>query len=112
MVARDNLGPDVAQVAAVALLVDYIVTVAVQVSAGTNALISLAHLVSGGWTGLDHLQVPVSAAVIVLLAYGNVRGVREAGCSHCPPICSSPPWAWSSSSRRYAQWRATCRTPT
>ncbi|WSM39792.1 APC family permease [Streptomyces cellulosae] len=79
VVARDNLGPDVAQVAAVALLVDYIVTVAVQVSAGTNALISLAHLAGGGWTGLDHLQVPVSAAVIVLLAYGNVRGVREAG---------------------------------
>jgi amino acid transporter len=36
-VARENFGPDVAQIAAVALLVDYVVTVAVQVSAGTNA---------------------------------------------------------------------------
>ncbi|WP_406496556.1 APC family permease [Streptomyces sp. NBC_00846] len=79
VVARENFGPNVAQIAAVALLVDYIVTVAVQVSAGTNALISLAHLVGGNFTGLDHLQLPVSVAVIVLLAYGNLRGVREAG---------------------------------
>ncbi|MGC4931224.1 amino acid adenylation domain-containing protein [Streptomyces sp. DT117] len=79
VVARENFGPNVAQVAAVALLVDYVVTVAVQVSAGTNALISLAHLVGNGWTGLDHLQLPVSVLVIVLLAYGNLRGVREAG---------------------------------
>ncbi|MFG2562687.1 APC family permease [Streptomyces sp. NPDC048496] len=79
VVARENFGPNVAQIAAVALLVDYIVTVAVQVSAGTNALISLAHLAGGGWTGLDHLQLPVSVAVIALLAYGNLRGIREAG---------------------------------
>ncbi|MFF3299070.1 APC family permease [Streptomyces sp. NPDC002908] len=79
VVARENFGPNVAQIAAVALLVDYIVTVAVQVSAGTNALISLAHLVGDDWTGLDHLQLPVSVAVIVLLAYGNLRGIREAG---------------------------------
>ncbi|MFE5210914.1 APC family permease [Streptomyces sp. NPDC056600] len=79
VVARENFGPDVAQVAAVALLVDYVVTVAVQVSAGTNALISLAHLVGGGWSGLDHLQQPLSVAVVLLLAYGNLRGIREAG---------------------------------
>ncbi|MDX3181328.1 APC family permease [Streptomyces sp. ME02-7008A-1] len=79
VVARENFGPNVAQIAAVALLVDYIVTVAVQVSAGTNALISLAHLAGDNWTGLDHLQLPVSVAVIVLLAYGNLRGIREAG---------------------------------
>jgi amino acid transporter len=79
VVARENFGPNVAQVAAVALLVDYVVTVAVQVSAGTNALISLAHLVGGGWSGLDHLQQPMSVAVVVLLAYGNLRGIREAG---------------------------------
>ena len=38
VVARDNFGPTVAQVAAVALLIDYTVTVAVQVAAGTDAL--------------------------------------------------------------------------
>ncbi|MGF1341355.1 APC family permease [Streptomyces flavovirens] len=79
VVARENFGPDVAQVAAVALLVDYVVTVAVQVSAGTNALISLAHLAGGGWTGMDRFQLPLSVAAVVLLAYGNLRGVREAG---------------------------------
>ncbi|MFJ6463536.1 APC family permease [Streptomyces sp. NPDC091387] len=79
VVARENFGPNVAQIAAVALLVDYIVTVAVQVSAGTNALISLAHLAGNQFTGIDHLQLPVSVGVIVILAYGNLRGVREAG---------------------------------
>lgn len=79
VVARENFGPTVAQIAAVALLVDYIVTVAVQVSAGTNALVSLAHLVGGGPTAMDHLQLPISAGVILFLAYGNLRGVREAG---------------------------------
>ncbi|MEV6510172.1 APC family permease [Streptomyces sp. NPDC051642] len=79
VVARENFGPDVAQVAAVALLVDYVVTVAVRVSAGTNALISLAHLVGNGWTGIDHLQLPVSVGVVLILVYGNLRGLREAG---------------------------------
>src|SRR5262250_310559 len=40
VVARDNFGPRVAQVAAVALLIDYIVTVAVQVAAGSAAIVS------------------------------------------------------------------------
>ena len=40
VVARDNFGPRVAQVAAVALLIDYVVTVAVQVAAGTAAVAS------------------------------------------------------------------------
>ncbi|MCX5384987.1 APC family permease [Streptomyces sp. NBC_00083] len=79
VVARENFGPTVAQIAAVALLVDYIVTVAVQVSAGTNAIVSLAHLVGGGPTAMDHLQLPLSVAVILVLAYGNLRGLREAG---------------------------------
>ncbi|MBB6173553.1 amino acid transporter [Nocardiopsis mwathae] len=79
VVARENLGPDTAQVAAVALLIDYVVTVAIQVAAGTNAIISLAHLLGEGWTGMNHLQVPISVGVVVLLAFGNLRGLREAG---------------------------------
>ena len=38
--ARENFGPRVAQVAAVALLIDYVVTVAVQIAAGTAAVAS------------------------------------------------------------------------
>ncbi|MGY0059499.1 APC family permease [Streptomyces sp. LZ34] len=79
IVARENFGPNIAQIASVALLVDYIVTVAVQASAGTNAIISWAHLIGGRWTGIDHLQLPLTIGVVLILAYGNLRGVREAG---------------------------------
>ena len=41
VVARENFGPKVAQLASVALLIDYIVTVAVQAAAGTAAITSL-----------------------------------------------------------------------
>ena len=74
VVARDNFGPTVAQVAAVALLIDYTVTVAVQTAAGTDALVS-AFPGLGGY----NLPVYISVAVVVVLAYGNLRGIREAG---------------------------------
>ena len=74
VVARDNFGPTVAQVAAVALLIDYTVTVAVQVAAGTEALVSIPSL-----SGLVPYQLYISIGVVVLLAYGNLRGIREAG---------------------------------
>jgi amino acid transporter len=40
VVARENFGPKIAQIAAVALLIDYVVTVAVQAAAGTAAVVS------------------------------------------------------------------------
>ncbi len=77
VVARDNFGPRVAQIAAVALLIDYTVTVAVQTSAGTAALTSavpsLAPLHGFNWT------VPITVGVTLLLIYGNLRGIKEAG---------------------------------
>ena len=72
VVARDNFGPRVAQVAAVALLIDYIVTVAVQCSAGTAALTS-------AFPALTAYTVPITVAVVVILIFGNLRGLREAG---------------------------------
>ncbi len=72
VVARDNFGPKVAQVAAVALLIDYTVTVAVQTAAGTNAL-------SSAFPRLSHYQLEITIAVVLLLLYGNLRGLREAG---------------------------------
>ena len=75
VVARENFGPKVAQIASVALLIDYIVTVAVQSAAGVAAIISIdpsAH--PGSWT-----VTGVTVVVVLLLAYGNLRGVREAG---------------------------------
>ena len=72
VVARDNFGPRIAQIAAVALLIDYTVTVAVQTSAGTAALTSAV-------PSLARFTVEITVAVILLLLYGNLRGIREAG---------------------------------
>ncbi|MEV4440526.1 APC family permease [Streptomyces sp. NPDC049577] len=85
VVARENFGPRIAQIAAVALLVDYIVTVAVQTAAGTDAIISLAHITGKGYTGLDHLKLPITMGVVVVLMYGNLRGIREAGRAFAAP---------------------------
>ncbi len=61
-----------AQIAAVALLIDYTVTVAVQTAAGTNALTSAV-------PSLVRYQVPITVAVVLLMLYLNLRGLREAG---------------------------------
>ena len=86
VVARENFGPNVAQVAAVALLIDYIVTVAVQTAAGTTALLSLVHLLGGdAYNWVDGYQLPISLGVVVLLCWGNLRGIREAGKAFAAP---------------------------
>ena len=55
VVARENFGPRVAQVAAVALLIDYTVTVAVQVAAGSAAIVSaFPQLANIPVIGLEH----------------------------------------------------------
>jgi amino acid transporter len=72
VVARENFGPVVAQIAAVALMLDYIVTVAVQASAGTNALTS-------AFASLAPYSLEITLAVIGLLLFGNLKGVKEAG---------------------------------
>jgi len=73
VVARENFGPRVAQVAAVALLIDYIVTVAVQTAAGSAAIVSAFPTL-----GKDALTV-ISVVAILIMCYGNLRGIREAG---------------------------------
>jgi amino acid transporter len=72
MVTRDNLGGVFAAVCAAALLVDYVLTVAVSVSAGTAALASAV-------PELRDLRVELSVGFVVLLAWGNLRGIRESG---------------------------------
>ncbi len=80
VVARENFGPRVAQIAALALLVDYVVTVAVQIAAGTAAVAS----------AFTPLQNPttltlISIGVVLLILYGNLRGIREAGKAFAAP---------------------------
>jgi len=72
IVSRDNFGPVVAQIAAVALMLDYIVTVAIQSAAGVAAIIST-------FPSLNPWKIPMILLVIVFLTYGNLRGVKEAG---------------------------------
>jgi len=72
VVARDNFGPKIAQIAAVALLIDYTVTVAVQVSAGTAALITMV-------PSFGKFDVYITVFVVLVLIYGNLRGLKEAG---------------------------------
>ncbi|WP_084704255.1 APC family permease [Phaeacidiphilus oryzae] len=85
VVARDNFGPNVAQVAAVALLIDYIVTVAVQTAAGTDAIASLVHLLGNGYTGFDRYKLALSVVIVLVLCWGNLRGIREAGRAFAMP---------------------------
>lgn len=72
VVSRDNFGPNVAQVAGAALLISYTITVAVSVAAGTDAIISAV-------PSLGPAAVPLSIAFVLLIAYGNLRGLKEAG---------------------------------
>ncbi len=78
VVARENFGPRIAQVAAVALMVDYVVTVAVQTAAGSQAILSTFPALArplGGTTTL--LLIAVTATLI--MCYVNLLGVRENG---------------------------------
>ena len=72
IVSRDNFGPVVAQVAAVALMLDYIVTLAIQSAAGVAAIIST-------FPELEPWKMHMIFAIIALLTFGNLRGVKEAG---------------------------------
>ncbi|HKY67007.1 MAG TPA: amino acid permease [Acidimicrobiales bacterium] len=72
LVTRDNFGIVPAQLAGAALLIGYILTVAVSVAAGSAALTSTV-------TSLAPYRVPLSLFFIVLIAFGNLRGVRESG---------------------------------
>jgi amino acid transporter len=72
IVAKDNLGEGAAQTAGAALLMDYILTVAVSISSGTDQIVSVfPHL-------LPH-QVTLCLALIGFMMLMNLRGVKESG---------------------------------
>jgi amino acid transporter len=72
IVTKDNLGLVTAQVAGVALLTDYVLTVSVSVAAGVAAIYSYV-------PAIEPYRVEVSAVLIVLIAWVNLRGVKESG---------------------------------
>src|SRR5512147_382009 len=72
IVARANLGATPGLVAAAALLIDYVLTVAVSVAAGVAALTS-------AFPSLVTHRVGLGVLFIMVIAFGNLRGVRESG---------------------------------
>ena len=72
IVARENFGTVTAQLAAVALIIDYIVTLAIQSAAGVAAIVS-------AFPELSPYKLPMVVAIILFLSFGNLRGVKEAG---------------------------------
>jgi amino acid transporter len=73
VVSRDNFGNVTAAVAGAALLIDYVLTVAVSVSSGVAAMASVFP------DQLGPVRVEISVAFVLLLMWGNLRGIREAG---------------------------------
>jgi amino acid transporter len=72
VVARENFGPKVAQIAAASLLIDYVVTVAVQCAAGTVAVASAI-------PALGPYSLEITVGIVLLMCFANLRGLREAG---------------------------------
>jgi amino acid transporter len=71
-VATANLGHGAGLLAAAALMIDYILTVAVSISAGVEALVSAV-------PGLQPHTLALCLAILALLTLVNLRGVRDAG---------------------------------
>jgi amino acid transporter len=77
IVAKDNLGTMPGLVAAASLLVDYILTVSVSISAGVAAITSSVQGTSWAW--LDHHKVALCLFFILIITLANLRGIKESG---------------------------------
>jgi len=71
-VARQNLGAHAGLLAAAALMIDYILTVAVGISAGVGALVSAA-------PNLQPHTLSLCLAILAIITLVNLRGLRQAG---------------------------------
>jgi amino acid transporter len=78
VVARENFGPRIAQIAAASLLIDYVVTVAVQCAAGTVAVVSAIPL-------LGPYSLEITVSIVLIMCFANLRGLREAGAPFALP---------------------------
>lgn len=87
IVSRENLGEYPSLVAGASLLVDYVLTVAVSVSAGVAAIVSL-----DAFHGIEKDRVLLCLFFVALLTAGNLRGLKESGKMFAVPtyvyICS------------------------
>jgi amino acid transporter len=79
IVTSDNLGTIPGLVAGSSILVDYVLTVAVSVSAGVAALTSI-------FPGLYPDRILIALAAVTVIAWANLRGVRESGMLFAAPV--------------------------
>ncbi|HUY81597.1 MAG TPA: APC family permease [Acidobacteriaceae bacterium] len=77
-VATENLGHRAALLAAAALMIDYVLTVAVSISAGVESLVSAL-------PELQQHQLAICLVILLLLTIVNMRGVRDAGVAFMIP---------------------------
>ena len=80
LVSRDNLGRYPSLVAGASLLVDYILTVAVSVSAGVAAIVSLP-----AFRELRSQRVTIGLLLIAIITLANLRGLKESGALFAVP---------------------------
>jgi amino acid transporter len=78
VVSRENLGRSPSLVAGASMLVDYILTVAVSVSAGVAAIVS-------AFQNLAPYRVELCVGFIFLVTLANLRGIKESGALFAPP---------------------------
>ena len=78
VVSRENLGRSPSLVAGASMLVDYILTVAVSVSAGVAAIVS-------AFQNLAPYRVELCVGFIVVVTLANLRGIKESGALFAPP---------------------------
>jgi amino acid transporter len=83
IVAKDNLGTQTGLVAAASLLIDYILTVAVSVSAGVAAITSAAQ--GTRFAFLHKHRILIGIFFVAFIAVINLRGVRESGAFFAGP---------------------------
>ena len=86
IVAKDNLGTTPGLIAAASLLVDYVLTVSVSISAGVAAITSAAQ--GTRWSWIDNHKVFLCLILIAFIAIANLRGVRESGALFAGPTYS------------------------
>ena len=83
IVAKENLGTTAGLVAGASLLIDYVLTVSVSISAGVAALTSAAQGTSFAW--IANHKVAIGVGFIILIGVANLRGVRESGTLFATP---------------------------
>jgi amino acid transporter len=78
-VAHENLGSRLGLIAAAALLIDYVLTAAVSLTAGVAAL-------SSAFPSLHEYRVPLALGILLVITLANLRGLREAGTVMAVPV--------------------------